>query len=125
MTFGEMTSALGSGIFVQPIISYLELISLRKVFQMHLLEFNFPLLLKLLMKNFSSKNFAKMDSYKIDPTQEMMALGFTNFFNSFVNGAFVVSAGMSRSTVNYQANAATQELVSRSENPGSFILSLF
>ena len=120
-----MTSALGSGIFVQPIISYLELISLRKVFQMHLLEFNFPLLLKLLMKNFSSKNFAKMDSYKIDPTQEMMALGFTNFFNSFVNGAFVVSAGMSRSTVNYQANAATQELVSRSENPGSLILSLF
>ena len=52
-----------------------------------------------------------MDSYKIDPTQEMMALGLTNFFNSFVNGAFVVSAGMSRSTVNYQANAATQELV--------------
>lgn len=52
-----------------------------------------------------------MDSYKIDPTQEMMALGFTNFFNSFVNGAFVVSAGMSRSTVNYQANAATQALV--------------
>ena len=52
-----------------------------------------------------------MDSYKIDPTQEMMALGFTNFFNSFVNGAFVVSAGMSRSTVNYQANAATQGLV--------------
>ena len=33
VTFGDMTSALGSGIFVQPIISYLELISLRNVSQ--------------------------------------------------------------------------------------------
>ena len=55
-----------------------------------------------------SKNFAKKDHYKIDPTQEMMALGLTNMINSFVIGAFTVSAGMSRSTVNYQANAATQ-----------------
>ena len=61
-----------------------------------------------------------MDSYKIDPTQEMMALGFTNFFNSFVNGAFVVSAGMSRSTVNYQANAATQGLVFLIRHPYTF-----
>ena len=38
----------------------------------------------------------------------MMALGLTNMVNSFVIGAFTVSAGMSRSTVNYQANAATQ-----------------
>ena len=34
VTFGDMTSALGSGIFVQPIISYLELISLRTSFQL-------------------------------------------------------------------------------------------
>ena len=45
VSFSDMTSALGAGIFVQPIISYLELISI-------------------------GKNFAKKEQYKIDPTQE-------------------------------------------------------
>ena len=38
----------------------------------------------------------------------MVALGFSNVINSMVFGVFPVSAGMSRSAVNYQANAATQ-----------------
>ena len=38
----------------------------------------------------------------------MIALGVTNISNSFVFGAFPVTAAMSRSAVNYQANAATQ-----------------
>ena len=45
---------------------------------------------------------------KVDSTQEMIALGVTNISNSFVFGAFPVTAAMSRSAVNYQANAATQ-----------------
>ena len=45
---------------------------------------------------------------KVDSTQEMIALGITNISNSFVFGAFPVTAAMSRSAVNYQANAATQ-----------------
>ena len=45
---------------------------------------------------------------EVDSTQEMIALGVTNISNSFVFGAFPVTAAMSRSAVNYQANAATQ-----------------
>lgn len=83
VSFSDVTEALGAGLIIQPIISYLELISL-------------------------GKNFAKADHSRVDPTQEMLALGLTNMMNSFVSGVMVVTAGMSRSTVNYQANAATQ-----------------
>ena len=38
----------------------------------------------------------------------MVALGFSNIGNAFSFGAFPVTAGMSRSAVNFQANAATQ-----------------
>ena len=78
-----MVGALSAGLIIQPIISYLELISL-------------------------GKSFAKKDQYQIDSTQEMVALGASNLLNSFVYGVFPVTAGMSRSAVNYQANAATQ-----------------
>ena len=78
-----MIGALSAGLIIQPIISYLELISL-------------------------GKSFAKKDQYQIDATQEMVALGASNLANSFVYGVFPVTAGMSRSAVNYQANAATQ-----------------
>jgi len=81
VTFGDMIGALSAGLIIQPIISYLELISL-------------------------GKSFAK--KYQIDATQEMVALGASNLANSFVYGVFPVTAGMSRSAVNYQANAATQ-----------------
>ena len=57
--FSDVTSALGGGLIIQPIISYLELISL-------------------------GKNFAKQDHARVDPTQEMIALGLTNVMNSFV-----------------------------------------
>ena len=76
-----MISALGSGVLLQPIVNYLEIISL-------------------------GKTFSQKNGYVIDPTQEFVALGMTNFVNSFV-GAFPISGGMSRTAVNYQANAAT------------------
>jgi len=80
--FMMMAKALGTGILVQPIISYLEIISL-------------------------AKTFARKDGYLIDATQEFVALGAANTANSFIGG-FPISAGMSRSTVNYQADGATQ-----------------
>ena len=83
VSFSDMVGALSAGLIIQPIISYLELISL-------------------------GKSFAKKDQYQIDSTQEMVALGASNLMNSFVYGVFPVTAGMSRSAVNYQANAATQ-----------------
>ena len=43
------------------------------------------------------KNFAKKNHYQVDSTQEMIALGLTNISNSFVFGAFPVTAAMSRS----------------------------
>ena len=45
--------------------------------------------------------------YTVDPTQEFIALGISNIGNSFFQ-SFPVSAGMSRSSVNYSANVATQ-----------------
>ena len=47
VTFGDMTSVLGSGIFVQPIISYLELISLRNTFQLSFCQIQKQLIGKL------------------------------------------------------------------------------
>lgn len=83
VSFSDMIGVIGIGLLVQPIISFLEIISL-------------------------GKSFAKKKGYQIDPTQEMVALGFSNIGNSFSYGAYPVTAGMSRSAVNFQANAATQ-----------------
>jgi len=47
------------------------------------------------------------ERYTVDPTQEFIALGISNIGNSFFQ-SFPVSAGMSRSSVNYSANIATQ-----------------
>ncbi|CAG5080461.1 Oidioi.mRNA.OKI2018_I69.PAR.g9600.t1.cds [Oikopleura dioica] len=82
VTTSAIFSAIGTGFIVVPIVNYLEVISLGKA-------------------------FAKKEKYTIDPTQEFIALGISNIGNSFFQ-SFPVSAGMSRSSVNYSANVATQ-----------------
>lgn len=82
VTTSAIFSAIGTGFIVVPIVNYLEVISLGKA-------------------------FAKKERYTVDPTQEFIALGISNIGNSFFQ-SFPVSAGMSRSSVNYSANVATQ-----------------
>jgi SulP family sulfate permease len=53
-----------------------------------------------------SRTFAEKNKYKIEPRQELLALGMANFASAFANG-FVVSGGLSQSTVNDKAGART------------------
>ncbi|VVC31758.1 Hypothetical protein CINCED_3A016532 [Cinara cedri] len=77
--FVEMTSKLGSGILVVPLLSILENISLAKFFA---------------------------DGKTVDATQEMLALGACNLISSFV-GSMPISGALSRGAVNNASGVKT------------------
>ncbi|CAK1547373.1 unnamed protein product [Leptosia nina] len=78
-TFMEMTSTLGSAIFVVPLLSILENIALAKVFS---------------------------EGKHVDATQEMIALGVCNIVSSVVD-SMPVSGALSRGAVNHASGVAT------------------
>ncbi|XP_063231704.1 sodium-independent sulfate anion transporter-like isoform X2 [Bacillus rossius redtenbacheri] len=78
-TFLEMTSSIGSALFVVPLLAILENIALAKVFS---------------------------DGHPIDATQEMLALGACNIFSSFVS-SMPVSGALSRGAVNHASGVTT------------------
>ena len=51
--------------------------------------------------------FARKYKYEIDATQELIALGFTNFISSFFS-AFPITGSFSRSSVNAASGVCTQ-----------------
>ncbi|CAG9584960.1 unnamed protein product [Danaus chrysippus] len=78
-SFTEMSSTLGSAIFVVPLLSILENIALAKVFS---------------------------EGKYVDATQEMVALGVCNVLASFVE-SMPVSGALSRGAVNHASGVAT------------------
>ncbi|RZF48867.1 hypothetical protein LSTR_LSTR003247 [Laodelphax striatellus] len=80
VTFPEMLQNLGTGTLVAPIISILESVSIAKV-------------------------FAKGKT--LDASQEMIALGFSNIFGSFVQ-SMPITGSFTRTAVNHASGVATQ-----------------
>lgn len=78
-TFVEMTSTLGSAIFVVPLLSILENIALAKVFS---------------------------EGRAVDATQEMVALGMCNMVSALVH-SMPVSGALSRGAVNHASGVAS------------------
>ena len=79
VSFNDIWIELGTGIFVQTIISILEHVS-------------------------QSKTLARMPpASPLDQSQELVGWGLTNLSNSFVFGGFLITASASRSIVQYQA----------------------
>ena len=54
----------------------------------------------------SSSAFARVNNYKIIPTQELVALGMANIAGSFVSG-YPVTGSFSRTAVNSQSGVKT------------------
>nr|CAD7448518.1 unnamed protein product [Timema bartmani] len=78
-SFLDMTSSLGSALFVVPLLAILEDVALAKVFS---------------------------DGRAIDATQEMLAIGACNILSSFVS-SMPVSGALSRGAVNHASGVAT------------------
>ena len=53
-----------------------------------------------------AKAFARRNKYKIDPSQELIALGSASMFASFFS-AFPITGSISRTAVNSMSGAAT------------------
>nr|XP_022916923.1 sodium-independent sulfate anion transporter-like isoform X2 [Onthophagus taurus] len=79
LNFFEMSSKLGTGLIVVPLISILENIALAKVFS---------------------------EGQPVDATQEMLALGLCNIASSFVS-SIPVTGGLARGAVNYACEVKT------------------
>nr|CAD7202873.1 unnamed protein product [Timema douglasi] len=93
-SFLDMTSSLGSALFVVPLLAILENVALAKVFYDSLLCLHFLVL----------SNAA--DGRAIDATQEMLAIGACNILSSFVS-SMPVSGALSRGAVNHASGVAT------------------
>ncbi|CAH0564609.1 unnamed protein product [Brassicogethes aeneus] len=78
-SFTEMTTTLGGGIIVVPLLAILENISLAKVFS---------------------------EGNRVDATQEMIALGACNIVSSFVS-SMPITGGLSRGAVNHASGVKT------------------
>lgn len=76
-----MISDVGVGFVVIPLIGFLEDIAI-------------------------SQAFARRNHYKVDPSQELIALGVANFFGSFFSG-YPITGSFSRTTVNAISGVAT------------------
>ncbi|XP_015277953.1 PREDICTED: sodium-independent sulfate anion transporter, partial [Gekko japonicus] len=74
--FGEMVQAMGAGLAVVPLMGLLETVAIAKA-------------------------FASQNNYQIDPDQELLAMGFTNLFGSFVS-SYPVTGSFGRTAVNAQ-----------------------
>ena len=94
--FVDMSSALGSGIIVVPLLSILENIALAKVFGKDPLSMLLTIIPWLV----------PADGKTIDATQEMLALGVCNIASSFVQ-SMPVSGALSRGAVNHASGVKT------------------
>lgn len=81
VTISRILSGLGSSLAIIPLMGYLESISI-------------------------AKGFAIKNDYKVSNSQELVAIGASNFFGSFVS-SYPVTGSFSRSSVNDQSNVAT------------------
>jgi len=77
----ETCQDLGLGILIAPLISFLESIAIAKA-------------------------FARQEGYKVEPSQELIALGACNLASSFV-GSYPVTGSFSRTAVNAQSGVRT------------------
>ena len=81
VSFFDIISTLSSGLFIIPLMAYLESISI-------------------------AKGFAIKNNYKIDATQELVAIGASNAFSALVK-SYPVTGSFSRTAVNSHSNVAT------------------
>ena len=81
VTLARIISGLGSSLAIIPLMGYLESISI-------------------------AKGFGIKNDYKVSNSQELVAIGASNFFGSFVS-SYPVTGSFSRSSVNDQSNVAT------------------
>ena len=81
VSFTDIVSTLSTGLFIVPLMAYLESISIAK--------------------GFSIKN-----NYKISANQELLAIGASNAVSALVM-SYPVTGSFSRSAVNSQSNVAT------------------
>ncbi|EDV20778.1 Sodium-independent sulfate anion transporter [Trichoplax sp. H2] len=79
--FGKMAENLNAGIIVIPLIGYLENIAI-------------------------AKTFARKNKYKIDASQELIAIGFANVISSFA-ASLPITGSFSRSAVNSASGVRT------------------
>lgn len=77
----QICSTLGIGIIMAPLISFLESIAIAKA-------------------------FARKGGYKVEPSQELVAIGMCNLASSFV-GSYPVTGSFSRTAVNAQSGVRT------------------
>lgn len=99
--FVEMSSSLGSGIIVVPLLSILENYALAKVFcKLQILNNYTAVLLTISCFNIVA------DGKAIDATQEMLAIGVCNIVSSFAQ-SMPVSGALSRGAVNNASGVRT------------------
>ena len=77
----ELLTRVESGLIVLPLIGFLESVAIAKA-------------------------FARKNKYKVDPSQELIALGLANFLGSFCS-AYPVTGSFSRTAVNSISGVAT------------------
>ncbi|XP_060581576.1 sodium-independent sulfate anion transporter-like isoform X2 [Ruditapes philippinarum] len=78
---GDIISDIGTGLFIVPILGLVESIAIGKA-------------------------FARQNNYRIDPNQELLAIGVANVASSFVS-AYPVTGSFSRTAVNSQSGVRT------------------
>uniref|UniRef100_UPI00358EED86 sodium-independent sulfate anion transporter isoform X2 n=1 Tax=Myxine glutinosa TaxID=7769 RepID=UPI00358EED86 len=81
ITFSHIVQDLGTALLVVPLIGFLESIAIAKA-------------------------FASENKYPVDPSQELIAIGTTNIFGSFLS-AFPVTGSFTRTAVNSQSGVCT------------------
>ncbi|XP_029455046.1 sodium-independent sulfate anion transporter isoform X2 [Rhinatrema bivittatum] len=81
VSFVEMVQAMGPGLAVIPFMGLLESIAIAKA-------------------------FASQNNYRIDPNQELLAIGLTNILGSFVS-SYPVTGSFGRTAVNSQTGVCT------------------
>ena len=81
VTISRLASAIGSSFAIIPLMAYLESISI-------------------------AKGFGVKNDYRVDSSQELVAIGISNFMGSFVS-SYTVTGSFSRSSVNQQSQVAT------------------
>ncbi|XP_034645756.1 sodium-independent sulfate anion transporter isoform X2 [Trachemys scripta elegans] len=79
--FSEMVQDLGAGLAVVPLMGLLETVAIAKA-------------------------FASQNNYRIDPNQELLAMGLTNLLGSFVS-SYPVTGSFGRTAVNAQTGVCT------------------
>ncbi|NXE56564.1 S2611 protein, partial [Casuarius casuarius] len=79
--FRRMVQDMGDGLAVVPLMGLLETVAIAKA-------------------------FASQNGYRIDPNQELLAMGFTNILGSFVS-SYPVTGSFGRTAVNAQTGACT------------------